>query len=190
MSSSWLEESDRHWAYFLSLEEDLYQLSRFVDISQENFSTHSIECTRLLLASCSEAEIVLKLAAGLDKRNYLKDCLPLLGGDVDRLLNSEVTIRRSGLKVLPWHGWSANDSPVWWKAYNAVKHDRSQNYQEASLKNACYAVSGLFCSVLFYLRKKGIQAVFPAPRILKVSQGLGMHCMCPEGAFISLKDPG
>jgi len=80
MSNGWLKEDDIHWAYFLALEEDLHRLSRFVEISESNFSTHSIECARLLLASCSEAEVVLKLAAGIGRGRKLGDCFAPIGG--------------------------------------------------------------------------------------------------------------
>jgi hypothetical protein len=187
MNKKWIEENDIHWAYFLALEDDLYQLSRFVEISKENFSTYSIECTRLLLASCSEAEVALKLAAGLSKSKSLGDCFVPLSGDVKKLVNGRVLVRRSGLEIQPWLDWTAKAYPTWWQAHNAIKHDRSQNYKEANLGNALSSLAGLFAALLFYLRRKGVRAVFPAPRLFRASDELlGTHCMMPEGAFISL----
>ncbi|WP_411834565.1 hypothetical protein [Pseudoxanthomonas mexicana] len=188
MNEKWMEEDDIHWAYFLALEEDLYQLSRFVEISEANFSTHSIECTRLLLASCSEAEVVLKLAAGLGKSKSLGNCFELLGDDAEKLVNGKVLVRRAGLEIQPWFGWAASGHPPWWRAHNAVKHDRSRSYTEANLQNALYSLAALFAAVLIYLRRKGVKAVFPAPRLLRASELLGSHCMTPDGAIISLQD--
>lgn len=159
MTEKWLEEGDIHWAYFLTLEEDLHRLSRFIEISEGNFSTHSIECTRLLMASCSEAEVVLKLAAGLERGKYLKDCLAPLADDANLLLGGIVLVRRSGLEIQPWKGWTSQELPPWWSAHNAVKHDRSRNYQEANLKNALYALTGLFAAVLLYLRRNRVMGI-------------------------------
>lgn len=188
MTDSWLEEGDIHWAYFLTLEEDLHRLSRFIDISEGNFSTHSIECTRLLLASCSEAEVVLKLAAGLEQGKYLKDCLVSLGEEASLLVGGSVLVRRSGLEIQPWQAWASRELPFWWSAHNAVKHDRSRSYEEANLKNALYALAGLFAAVLLYLRRKGVRAIGPAPRLLRINEQLGAHCMTPEGPVISLQE--
>ncbi len=188
MTDNWLEEGDIHWAYFLALEEDLHRLSRFIEISEGNFTTHSIECTRLLLASCSEAEVVLKLAAGLGQGKHLKDCLVSLGEEASLLVGGSVLVRRSGLEIQPWQAWASRELPFWWTAHNAVKHDRSRNYEEANLKNALYALAGLFAAVLLYLRRKGVRAIGPAPRLLRISEQLGSHCMTPEGPVISLPE--
>jgi hypothetical protein len=188
MNEKWMEEDDIHWAYFLALEEDFYQLSRFVSISEANFATHSIECTRLLLASCSEVEVVLKLAAGLGKSKSLGNCFEPLGGDAEKLVEGKILVRRSGLEIQPWRGWRSHEYPVWWSAHNAVKHDRSRNYKEANLKNALYSLAGLLAALLIYLRRRGAKAIFPAPRLFRVSELLGAHCMTPDGAIISLKD--
>ena len=42
-----------HWAYFLALEDDLYTLSRYVEIAKPNYETYSIEISRLLLSACA-----------------------------------------------------------------------------------------------------------------------------------------
>ncbi|WP_313644573.1 hypothetical protein [Stenotrophomonas sp.] len=188
MSAGWLEEDDIHWAYFLALEEDLHRLSRFVEISESNFSAHSIECARLLLASCSEAEVVLKLAAGLGRSKKLGDCLAPLGEDAGHLVSGKVLFRRSGLEIQPWRDWTSSQYPEWWTAHNGVKHDRSNHYKEANIKHVAYAVAGLFAALLLYLRRRGVRAVSPAPRLLRISDHLGSHDMSSEGSIISLQD--
>ena len=52
-----------HWAYFLALEDDLYTLSRYVEIAKPNYETYSIEISRLLLSACAEVDSVLKQLA-------------------------------------------------------------------------------------------------------------------------------
>ena len=37
------QETLIHWNYFLSIEEDLYKLQRYVDFTSDNDSTYSLE---------------------------------------------------------------------------------------------------------------------------------------------------
>ena len=106
-----------------------------------------------------------------------------------RLVNGKVMVRKGGMEIQPWLGWIGNDLPAWWTAHNAVKHDRSQNYKDANLKNTLYALAGLFAALLIYLRQKGIKGVFPVPGLLRADEQLGSHCMMPYGPFISLQEP-
>src|SRR5690554_1527088 len=104
--NNWVVENDLHRPYFQAAEEDLERLGRFIEILEGNYSTYSSECTRLLLASCSEIEVVLKLATSLGGYHYLSDWLHPLGVDAELLRSSEITVRRSGLKIQPWKGWA------------------------------------------------------------------------------------
>lgn len=49
-----------HWNYFLAVEEDLHRLSRFIEFSQDNFETYSIELSRILFAASAEVDVVAK----------------------------------------------------------------------------------------------------------------------------------
>jgi hypothetical protein len=56
---------------------------------------------------------------------------------------------RSGTKIIePFENWTHDHEPRWYEAYNHVKHDRDQNFKEASFKNLIEAIAGLF--VLLY----------------------------------------
>ena len=55
-----VKENFVHWNYFIALEQDLIKVSRFIEFSQENFNTYSIELAHLLLATSSEIDVVLK----------------------------------------------------------------------------------------------------------------------------------
>ena len=50
----------QHWNYFLALESDLGKLARFVEPTEANFRTFSLEIVRLFLAACSEIDVVAK----------------------------------------------------------------------------------------------------------------------------------
>jgi len=45
--------SYKYWDYYMSLENDLIATRRFVEFSDKNMSTNSIEFARIILASCA-----------------------------------------------------------------------------------------------------------------------------------------
>jgi len=53
-------ESPIHWRQFLALEEELMQVARYIEFSEDNFNTYSIELASLLLGAGSEIDVVAK----------------------------------------------------------------------------------------------------------------------------------
>ena len=51
----------RYWQHFLALEADFAATSRYVELSQKNFATFSIEYAKLLLAIGSEVDVLCKI---------------------------------------------------------------------------------------------------------------------------------
>jgi hypothetical protein len=47
-----------------------------------------------------------------------------------------------------WQGVPSYTPLDWWQAYNDVKHDRLANRRKATLRNAAYALAGLFLGIL------------------------------------------
>ena len=148
-------ESPIHWRYFLALEEELLGLARYVELSEDNFSTYSIELASLLLNAGSEVDVVAKQICKKIKKdskaknighyaNQIGAALPVVG-------KFKLTLPRYGLALQPWVNWSANPrkSPFWWKSYNNVKHQRHTHYGEANLSNALNALGGLYVLVLY-----------------------------------------
>lgn len=143
-----------HWRYFLSLEDDLRRLARFVEFDERNFDCFSQEILRLLVAATAEVDVV-----------YKQICLrppnsPKVGGiqgyqeEIVRTHPSfrdfEVAVPRYNIGAMRrWTNWKSPQSPPeWWSAYNKAKHHRHQHYDRANLKNALNAVAGLFVAVL------------------------------------------
>lgn len=143
-----------HWQYFLSLVDDVDRLSRFVDLSESNFGTHSVECTRILLAAASEVDVVAKVLCercepGSAPRSIV-ECGQILLAAHPGLTAVEVSIPRSGLDFVPWKDWTLTARPDWWTQYNDVKHERHNYASEGNLRNALNAVAGL-CVLVSYL---------------------------------------
>jgi hypothetical protein len=49
-----------HWNYFLAIEKDLEHLSRYIEFSNANLETYSIELTHILLSASSEVDVIMK----------------------------------------------------------------------------------------------------------------------------------
>ena len=145
-------ETPIDWNYFLSLDEDLNHLSRFIEFDQGNFSCFSIECSRILLASSSEVDIVAKQfcqeAVEGCKANNIIEYMEVMCSKYPKLPEFQVMIPRYGIILIPWQRWSCAETPEWWRAYNKVKHERNAHYREASLNNALNSTAGLFILLL------------------------------------------
>jgi len=165
-----------HWNYFLALEKDLENLSRYVEFCQLNFKCHSLEMVRILLAAASEVDVIAKqlcqklnpgsMADNIHQyRNEIKTVYP-------KLPNFKITIPRFGLNLTPWSDWNQNSGvPFWWTAYNKVKHHRDTDFDRANLKNVLNAVSGLFVITLYFYKEKAENAeLIPMQSLLRVEE--------------------
>jgi hypothetical protein len=175
-----LEEGPKllHWNYFLALESDLERLSRFVEFTEDNFQTYSLEMARLLLAASAEVDVVLKeLCMGADPDKKPKDIneyRKIMQARLPRLCEMPVRIPRFGLRIIPWQNWNSDENPDWWKAYNQVKHKRAQHFRQANLQNTIKAIAGLFVATMYlYKTEAGEGALIPLPNLLILSP---KHC--------------
>lgn len=147
-----------HWEYFLSIESDLEKCSRFVEFCQDNYRTYSTEFARIIMASASEFDTVIKLLCkSIAPRERPEDILkyyPILSSKYPNFNSYKISIPRYRIFLQPWKDWSASSSPGWWsKGYNKIKHQRDSFFQEANLFNALNAVAGLLCGILYYYKE-------------------------------------
>lgn len=164
-----------HWNYFLALEDDVVRLARYLEPTNDNFSAYSLELARILFAAASEVDVVAKrLCSKLDSESkadniskYKKEILSAY----PQFTSAIVQVPRFGLTLTPWTQWKLEGSPLWWRAYNHVKHQRHTHFPEASLKNALNAVAGLFILLLFFYRDEGRQGLLsPDPAIFRAGR--------------------
>jgi len=166
-----------HWNYLVAIEHDLERLSRYVEFDSSNFDCFSIEIARVLLASGAEADVVCKqLCRKLNVESSAENINEYrveITASFTAIPEFEVLIPRFGLTLKPWEEWGrANGVPLWWTAYNKIKHERHAEYQRANLKNALNAVAGLFIMVLYLYREKAQSGeLVPATQLLQVSDG-------------------
>jgi hypothetical protein len=151
-----VSESLLHWNYFLALEEDLSQVSRYIEFSEKNFQTYSIELAHLLLASASEVDVIakglcihLEPAVSVENINGYKK---IITNGITDFADEPVFVPRFGLTLHPWSTWSGNHNPIWWRSYNKVKHERNDHFPDANLKNTLNAMAGLLVAVFHFYR--------------------------------------
>lgn len=151
-----------HWNYFLALERDVENLSRFIEFSSDNWEAYSLEMARIILASSSEVDVLLKALcerlspeSKADSINKYKDVVNKLLPDVSLF---EVLLPRWGLELIPWLNWQEEDVPIWWTAYNKVKHHRDDEFQRANLHNTLNSVAALYVINLYYYKEEATSA--------------------------------
>ncbi len=171
-----IEENPKlvQWNYLLTFDSDAEKLSRYIEFTEKNYTTYSIELVRLLLSAASEVDVVAKLLCTKEKpgikaeniehyRNILNPIFPKI-----RVMT--IQIPRYGLTLTPWLNWNENKTPIWWNAYNGVKHQRDKDFQNANLQNTLNSIAGLFCLVLYYYKDEAETGnLRPHPNLFSVS---------------------
>ncbi len=164
--------SNAHWNYFLALDEDVVNLSRYLELNEQNFACYSLELARILFAASSEIDVIAKRICleitpnlkcdNIDK--YRKQIIP----KYPQIGQTIIEIPRYGLMLNPWKAWADDANPDWWRAYNDVKHERHIYFNHANLRNALNAVAGLFVLLLyFYPNEANDGLLSPDPKLLR-----------------------
>lgn len=148
-----------HWNYFVVLEKELENVSRYIEFATENEATYSIELARILMSASSEIDVILKMICSIfgEKAENIIAYSECFRRHCPELADEEVYIPRFSMMLKPWINWKGTDnaSPDWWKSYNQVKHQRNESYREANLKNVINAVGALLVCTVYYYKQKG-----------------------------------
>jgi hypothetical protein len=171
----------RYWQHFLALEADFAATSRYVEFSQKNFATFSIEYTKLLLAIGSEIDVLCKViceriekAAPRRNINDYRTCMVAH----TQIASEEVLVRRYSLSFKPWNAWTHGDNPPWWRGYNNVKHQRDAHFDEANLEHCANGISGLFVVVIYcHKAEQSTESLEPYPVLLGREQEPGHYLL-------------
>lgn len=162
-----------HWNYLLAIEEDVQRLARFIEFDSRNFDCFSVEIARVLLAAAAEVDVVCKqLCRNIDpgsRAGRIDEYRSVITAAWPQFYAMCIDIPRFGLQLTPWEEWGREGGvPLWWTAYNKVKHHRASDYDRAHLKNALNSVAGLFLVVVHLYREKAMRGeLLPSPRLLR-----------------------
>jgi hypothetical protein len=179
-------ESLLHWNYYLALDSDLMNVSRYIEFTGANFATYSIELAHILLASSSEVDVLAKAICHLlkPKRSAasITQYRQIITGSLNDFSHQVVQVPRFALTLQPWSNWADGASPDWWRAYNDVKHHRDEHFPDASLKNALNSLGALLIvNFHFYRLTSGLDM---SPRGKKDTTRL----LEPESQLIKFED--
>jgi len=182
-------EVDTHWNYFLSLEEDFLRISRYIQFHKSNNKTYSIEFARLILAACSEVDVVAKAITGhLGARTKSIDAhMNVMLRSYPNIHKHQVSMDRFGMSVKPWINWRKGVSPDWWTSHNNIKHHRGTHFKEANLQNTFRSIAGLLILIVYYLKQVGVQEVSPPPRVLSTEPALTSFATDPRKRIFVLQ---
>jgi hypothetical protein len=152
-------QTNIHWNYFLAIESDFEKISRYIEFTEANNNTFSIELARIIMSSVQEIDGIMKklcpLIVTASNPQNINDYKDIIKENLPDFIIEEVQIPRYGMTSKPWINWNDNEqdnNPFWWKANNKIKHDRTQNFEKANLKNAYNAVGALLITTLYYYK--------------------------------------
>lgn len=180
-----------HLNYFSCLEDDLLQLSRWIEFSAENEAVYSIELARLLMTAAAEVDVVAKaLCKEIDSKRKAESInvyQEVLTKTIPMLHQAEVEMPRFGMVFQPWSNWGEKEKnpPDWWQGNNKVKHQRSDHFFHANLKNVLNANAALLVLLLLLHSKDG--SFFPrmprlfVPRTFARIEGDVLRLVIPDG---------
>ncbi|MNT11187.1 hypothetical protein D3C72_1460550 [compost metagenome] len=180
-------EINHHWNYFLAIEKDLENLSRYIEFSENNLQTYSIEIAHILLSSSSEVDVILKQFCKLiepnSNPNNINDYKNIILSSGSDIVNQKIVISRYGLEYKPFENWITDgENPVWWKSHNRVKHNRNEYYYQANLQNVVNSVGALLLvNIYFYEKQFSVNDDKESIGLLETTSKLK-----PESSFIKI----
>lgn len=150
------ELENKYWRFYLLLEKKFIKIINYVELSEDNYKTYSLEFVSLLREIGSEIDIIMKefCESSSKKKGNIKKYADEILKDYPNITKQGVI--GNGIRIIPFECWDiekAAQSLEWWKAYNSVKHERINNFNKANLKNVFYSLGALFILNNYLLKK-------------------------------------
>ena len=144
------------WNYYLSLEHDLSNTSRYVEPQgQEN--VYSFEFAKILVLACTEAESAFKmLCKKIDGVEYgdMGKYKETILKKYPRIVEAEVYVSRLAKSIKPLFEWQSGPLS-WWDAYGTIKHSRGNHFDRATYYNAVQALAALYILIMYLSKISG-----------------------------------
>jgi hypothetical protein len=70
------------------------------------------------------------------------------------LSNNPVYVLSNKEKLIPFNKWEIDQTPIWWKVYRDLKHDRIKNRKFCTLGITLNALSALFLMNIYHLESR------------------------------------
>ena len=154
MSLNSLESFNSYWNYYIELENELLDISKYIPIDKLNKNTFSFKYMKLIFSICSELDTVFKEFMefkGIYKNQPNMNDYKIFMRDNFQNFSSEIILCNRLNELKPFENWDLNDSSsLWWKDYNDIKHYRTkkengiENFKKSTQLNTLYALSALY----------------------------------------------
>lgn len=142
------------WQQYLMLEQEFMETLNYVEFDSQNFNTYSNKFAKILLQIGSEMDNVLRNICESQGRTNITDYANYILGKYPHIVSQTVRTSSNTIILQPYKGWNVSQpskSLEFWEKYNAIKHDRIQNYQKASLEAVANGMAALFIIEMYEL---------------------------------------
>ena len=145
------------WNYFLALEDDLKETSRYVEPYNQD-DVYSIEFFKIMVLASTECESVMKMMCkelSGEEKGDISDYKQILLTHFPGICNAEVYIPRAGFKcICPFADWSSK--PLnWWSVYQNCKHSRHSHFCDANYETTTTVMGALYILLLYFCKLMG-----------------------------------
>ena len=162
---------NHYWPIYKNLEEEAVNLSRYVQIDDEQVGVYSMHIADLIVRCAMEIEAISKELYwknggvkpignnGNERDLYFDtDCIKHLN-DLWGICEKEIIVssenfyfeKDENLIIQPLYKGHKRSGAKWNKAYQAVKHDRKGSIKQGNIKNMIFALGALYILNLYYL---------------------------------------
>lgn len=153
-----LNELENSWNYYLSIEKDLNETSRYIEPTGQE-TTFSFEFYKIIMLSCAEVESTFKkICQTIDNdKTYgnIADYKGAILGKYPHICDTVICVPRWDAKnICPFDGWDKGKLH-WWDAYQDIKHSRFGMFDKANYMNAVYSLGALYVLILYLYKING-----------------------------------
>lgn len=147
------------WEDFTQLEKRMKGMQHILPLTKEHFSVWSLELGSILLEAGSIFDSFLRegissteldacpSVAAIRKKDRKDINIADFAGtynEVYKLSETKVYVKLLKDFLMPLDKWAIHKTPIWWDAYNNIKHDKYQYKKEATLEKAINSLASIF----------------------------------------------
>ena len=138
------EKIDFAISSFCVLERQLLECMEYLPFIDANKQSISPKFIPIIMDACSLIDsIFFEMTDNTEKKRMSLKKYSELNEISLKLDNNATLFLTSPIKLLqPFKGWT-KEPPIWWNAYNNLKHNRLNNYNYANFTNAVLSLAGL-----------------------------------------------
>ena len=140
---------NKYWKYYLLLEKEFISTLDYVELNQANFNTFSNRYAVLVQSVGAELDNFFKVFCGLTSDSYsnIKNYAEMVNQIWPEIKDQRIEVISYSLQLQPFKDWDvdhAKESLQWWKAFDDIKHARTDNMNRATQLNVINILAALF----------------------------------------------